>query len=67
VANRIEKIQRDFLWGGLGKGFKYHLVGWSKVCSPFSEGGLGICNLRLSNQALLGKWLWFYVNESDAW
>ena len=26
VAKRIEKIQRDFLWGGVGEEFKYHLV-----------------------------------------
>ena len=26
VANRIEKLYRDFLWGGLGDDFKYHLV-----------------------------------------
>ena len=26
VANRIEKLQRDFLSGGLGEEFKYHLV-----------------------------------------
>jgi hypothetical protein len=26
MANRIEKFQRDFLWGGLGEEFKYHLV-----------------------------------------
>jgi hypothetical protein len=59
--------QCDFLWGGLGEEFKYHLVSWSKVCSPISEGGLGICNLILSNQALLWKWLWCYLNESEAW
>ena len=28
VANRIEKLQRDFLWGDS----KTHLVGWDKVC-----------------------------------
>ena len=66
VANRIEKLQWDFLWGGLGEEFKYHLVSWSKVCSPISEGGLGICNLKLSNQALLGKWLCCYANERKA-
>jgi hypothetical protein len=38
VVNRIEKIQHDFLWGGLGEEFKYHLVSWSKVCSLISEG-----------------------------
>jgi hypothetical protein len=37
VANRIKKLHRDFLWGGIGKEFKYHLVSWSKVCSPISE------------------------------
>jgi hypothetical protein len=26
VANHMEKIQHDFLWGGLGAEFKYHLV-----------------------------------------
>jgi hypothetical protein len=41
VANRIEKLQRDFLWGGLGKEFKNHMVRWCKVCTPISKGGLG--------------------------
>jgi hypothetical protein len=66
VANRIEKLYRDFLWGGLGEEFKFHLVSWAKVCSPISEGGLGIRNLRTFNRALLGKWLWRYVNEREA-
>jgi hypothetical protein len=35
--------------------FKFHLVSWNKIGSPISEGGLGIRNLRLMNQALLGK------------
>jgi hypothetical protein len=39
VVNSIEKLQHDFLWGGLGEKFKYHLVSWPKVCTPISEGG----------------------------
>ena len=45
VANRIEKLERDFLWGGVEDEFKYHLVKWSKVCSPISVGGLGLRKL----------------------
>jgi hypothetical protein len=67
VAKRIEKTQRDFLWGGLNDETKPHLVDWNSVCSPISEGGLGIRNVRKFNQALLGKWLWRYAHEEDAW
>ena len=56
VANRIEKLQCDFLWGGVGEEFKYHLVKWSKVCSPLLAGGLGLRKLVDFNRALLGKW-----------
>jgi hypothetical protein len=55
VAKRIEKIQRDFFWGGMNDKVKFHLVEWAKVCSPIKEGGLGIWNIRRFNQALLGK------------
>ena len=67
VAECLEKLQRDYLWGGLNDEFKYHLVNWDKVCSPITEGGLGIRKLRVFNQALLGKWLWRYMHEREAW
>jgi hypothetical protein len=62
VAKRIEKLQHDFLWDGLDKEFKYHLVSW-----PISEGGMGIRNLLRFNHALLGKWLRRYWLEREAW
>jgi hypothetical protein len=55
VANRIEKIQRNFLWGTSEEVAKIHLVKWDMVCSPYSHGGLAIKNLRRFNEALLGK------------
>jgi hypothetical protein len=67
VANRFEKFQRDFLWVGVGGKFKYHLVSCHKVCTPISEGGLGIRNLLRFNHALLDKWLWRYGIEREAW
>ena len=54
---RIEKFQRDFLWGGLGDGFKHHLVNWSTICSPVAKGGLGVRKVEVVNRALVGKWL----------
>jgi hypothetical protein len=66
VANRIEKLQRDFLWGGVGEDFKYHLVKWSKICSPLLAGGLGLRKLVDFNGTLLGKWLWRYGLEREA-
>ena len=47
VANKIEKMQRDFLWGDS----KLHLVGWDKVCAPIANGGLGIRKLVTFNKA----------------
>ena len=31
VAAKIERLQRDFLWPGVGKGKRYHLVSWDAV------------------------------------
>jgi hypothetical protein len=39
----------------------------TKVCSPIFEGGLGIRNLRAFNRTLLGKWLWHFGSQRDAW
>ena len=36
VANKIERLERDFLWGDS----KTHLVGWDKVCAPLKNDGL---------------------------
>ena len=62
----MEKLQRDFLWTGIGDDCKIHLVNWSKICSLVKNGGLGIRCLRSFNSALLAKWLWRYGLENDA-
>ena len=37
----MEKIQRDFLWGGGNMDRKIHLINWGTVCSSKKKGGLG--------------------------
>jgi hypothetical protein len=66
VANRLEKLQRDFLWCGMEEKPKFHLMNWSQICAPLRHGGLGVKDLRSFNKALLGKWLWRYGSEREA-
>ena len=51
MVNKIERLQRDFLWGDS----KTHLVGWDKVCAPLKNDGLGVRKLTTFNEALLGR------------
>ena len=40
VKTRLERIQREFLWGGGALEKKPHLVNWSIVCLVKKKGGL---------------------------
>ena len=49
MATRLERIQRNFLWGSSIKRFKYPLVAWEKVCLLRELGGFGIRKLASFN------------------
>ncbi|GKV36551.1 hypothetical protein SLEP1_g44670 [Rubroshorea leprosula] len=52
----LDKIRRNFLWGGGEGKRKTSWVFWDKVCKSKMEEGLGVKELRRFNLALLGKW-----------
>lgn len=38
LARRVEQLQWNFLWGGMGDDVKHHLVGWELGYSLHSKG-----------------------------
>ncbi|RVW76233.1 Transposon TX1 uncharacterized 149 kDa protein [Vitis vinifera] len=65
VAAKIERLQRDFLWSGVGEGKRDHLVSWDIVYNPKAKGGVGFGKISIRNLALLGKWLWRYPRKGS--
>ncbi|RVX11716.1 putative ribonuclease H protein [Vitis vinifera] len=65
VAKRVEKTQRDFLWGGGNLEGKVHLVKWDAVYTEKHKRGLGLRRIATLNRALLGKWIWRFACEKD--
>ena len=66
IRQRLEQIERDFLWGDGNMEQKPHLVRWGLVCLSKKKGGLGVKCLFHLNKALLCKWNWCIANESEA-
>ena len=55
VTAKIERLQREFLWSGVGEGKRDHLVSWDVVCKSKAKRGLGFGKIALRNVALLGN------------
>ena len=66
VCARLERIQRQFLWGGSDLVKKVSLVSWATVCTEKRKGGMGIKSLSKMNKALLSKWNWRFANDRNS-
>ncbi|GJU37056.1 hypothetical protein Tco_1185410 [Tanacetum coccineum] len=68
VITYLEKLRRNFFWGGTLDCNKLSWIVWNKVCSSSSVGGLGIGSLQAFNLALLLKWFWrFHIENDSLW
>ncbi|KAK1305369.1 putative ribonuclease H protein [Acorus calamus] len=68
TINTIHKILRRFLWSGDSTNCKQCAVKWDLVCSPRSEGGLGLKSLLDWNTASLGVRFWEIAsNHPSLW
>jgi hypothetical protein len=66
ICTKLDKINRDFLWGSTVEKKKMHMVSWDKVCRPRNLGGLGLYATKSRNIALLAKLNWRVMEESDS-
>lgn len=66
VSEKINKLQRQFLWSGGSRNKSLALISWQTLELPKVFSGLGCGNLLLRNLGLLFKWTWCFLNEPNA-
>ncbi|XP_071718074.1 uncharacterized protein [Rutidosis leptorrhynchoides] len=68
ILRKLESIRARFFWGGSDTVKKMPWVKWDKILASFDQGGLNIGSLKAFNIALINKWRWRYLNNSnDLW
>ncbi|GJX40150.1 hypothetical protein Tco_0255140 [Tanacetum coccineum] len=66
VIKYLDKLRRNFFWGGDIESNKMTWISWKMVCSPSTCGGLSVGSLQAMNLAMLTKWVWRFHTESHS-
>lgn len=66
LCEKLDQVNRNFLWGSTPEKKRLHLVGWSKIVKPKEEGGLGLQAAKAKNIALMAKLNWRLYQEKDS-
>lgn len=53
------------MWGKVGSDKYLAMIGWDKICTAIEEGGLGVRDFRVFNEALLLKVVWQVASNAD--
>ena len=65
VLKAIKSLQRSFLWGCNNNNSIWALVSWDTLCKKKIEGGLGIRDPEINNQALSEKIWWNWISKNN--
>ena len=65
VIELINKICRNFLWGGNADYNKIPYISWQSTCLPKKHGGIGLKNLTAWNTACIAKLVWGIAKKKD--
>nr|KYP36270.1 Putative ribonuclease H protein At1g65750 family [Cajanus cajan] len=63
TCDEIDRICRDFLWGGSRNNRRFHAIGWNKVYMAKEYGGLGLRSIRNVNTSFMMKNCWSLITE----
>ncbi|KAL6202860.1 hypothetical protein ACLB2K_026564 [Fragaria x ananassa] len=65
TCERLDRLNRNFLWGDSDQKKKVHLTNWDMVCRPKCFGGLGIKRSADMNRAMLAKASWRMAQDDN--
>jgi hypothetical protein len=66
LIDDLEQIIRNFWWGDEENRKRIHWLAWDKLVRPKSHGGVGFCDFRFFNQALLARQAWRLLKFPDS-